>query len=729
MKDYAKKAAFPIILSTLLVSMTMNIYNHSEIIPITVLAFIFLTALFFLFKLLSKRKILGGLVYTAILFGVLFFLMSFMFSNWRVAPMPFSSWFYAAQDESTKFTPFSLILFVGISYFLASVLFYYTQIIYRSAAVLLCSLIPFAIYAKRYETPETIYIAAVLIVFLALMVHQRQLSHKEHIVLTDGSYWISVSLFVGVVIGLAIILPKPEITPLRNTFDEMVEAMEGVSVNSDTVIGKLQTETDGSEFTEAPTGQMYYYVLSNDAPLYLKSQTFDEYSGKRRWRVSEEYYVNGYPNWENTTLFTDYKDIVDVIKEYQELSGITDGYYTPDVDHQPSMTAEVYASEFPAQYALTTNGIHYITEIDNSDRTTYRNAHGDIFWEVSYMPPNDKYRIQYSSENWDMRNGVAKFTTQFDRNSFKEILTEIEKCDDNETFPEAAELHLAKYFIEELDNAEKYLDDTKGEISDEIQALADEITKDCDSDYEKAVAIRNYFLLGDYRYQIGFRPSGNDIETFIFEDKTGICVDYATATVLLARAADLPARYTTGFLMTEPMSDGYYAIRDKHGHAWAEIYISGYGWMTFDSTPASDEIDDTTDNGNQNNIDPMETMWIMFVLAGVGVLLAILIIVFMPSIREGFFRLVFSLSKGEKKIVKLYKRTSKLLGKKSGENTEAFSTVELCLLAKEKFGYDISPITKLTEKVCYGRMTAKRNETEKSFECYKELIKAIKKKK
>ncbi len=720
MKDYAKKAAFPIILSTLLVSMTMNIYNDSEIIPITVLAFIFITILFFLFKLLTKRKILGGLVYTAILIGVLFFMMSYMFSNWYAAPMPFSSWFYAAQDESTKFAPFSIILFVGMAFFLSSVLFYYTQIIYRSAAVLLCSLIPFAIYAKRYETPETIYIAAVLIVFLALMVHQRQLSHKEHIVLTDGSYWISVSLFVGVVIGLAIILPKPQVTPLRDTFDEMIEAMEGVTVDTDQVIGKLQTETDGSEFNEAPTGKMYYYVLSDDAPLYLKSQTYDEYAGKRRWRVSEKYYVSGYPDWENTTLFTDYKDIVDVIKEYQELNGISDGYYTPDIDHPPAAEAEIYAVDFPSQYALTTNGIHYITEIDGDSRVTYENAHGDIFWEVSYMPPNDKYKIHYSSENWDIENGAIKFAMQFDRKSFRELLTEIEKCDDEEIFDEAAELYLAKYFIEELDDAEKYLDDTKGEISDEIKALAAEITKDCNSDYEKALAIRNYFIFGDYRYQLGYRASGSDIETFIFEDKTGICVDYATATVLLARASGLPARYTTGFLMTEPVSDGYYAIRDKHGHAWAEIYISGYGWMTIDSTPASDTSDGITENTEQN-IDPAETMWLVFVLSGIGVLLAIMIIVFMPTIKEGIFRIIFSLSNGEKKIVRLYKRTSKLLGKKSGENTEAFSTVELSVLAKEKFGYDISPITKLTEKVCYGRMTAERKEAKNSFECYKEL--------
>lgn len=724
MKDYAKKAAFPIILSALLVSMIMNIYNDSEIIPITVLALIVITALFFLFKLLTKRKILGGLVYTAILFGTFFFLMSFMFSNWYAAPMPFSSWFYAAQDETTKFAPFSIVLFVAFSFFLSSVLFYYTQIIYRSAAVLLCSLIPFAIYAKRYETPETVYIAAVLIVFLALMVHQRQLSHKEHIVLTDGSYWISVSLFVGVVIGLAIIIPKPQVTPLRDTFDEMIEAMEGVSVDADQVIGKLQTETDGSEFNEAPTGKMYYYVLSDDAPLYLKSQTYDEYIGKRRWRVTKEYYETGYSDWGSKQSYLTYSNIVEAVRTYQEANGITDGYDTPEVENNIGTSAEIYASDFPAQYALTANGIYTVRETDYSERVTYRNSHGDVFWEVLYMPPTDKYKIYYSSENADMMDGAAEFAMQFDRKSFRELLVEIENFNDEEGSSDFT----AMYFRQELDDAEKYLDDTKREISDEIQALADEITEGCYSDFEKANAIRNYFLSGDYSYQLGFRASGSDIETFIFEDKTGICVDYATATVLLARAAGLPARYTTGFLMTEPMSDGYYAVRDKHGHAWAEIYISGYGWMTFDSTPASDEIDDGM-GGTEQNIDPMETMWVVFVLSAIGVLLAILIIVFMPTIREGIFRIIFSLSKGEKKVVRLYKRTSKLLGKKSGENTEAYSTVELAVLAKEKFGYDISPVTKLTEKVCYGKIPAEKNETEKSFECYKGLLKVIKKKK
>ncbi len=723
MKDYAKSAAFPIILSTLLVSMTMNIYNNSEIVPITVLAFVFQAVLFFLFKLLTKRKILGGLIYTAILFGLLFGLGSFMFSQWYVAPMPFSSWFYAAQDETTTFAPYSIVLFVGFSYFLASVIFYYTQIIYRSVAVLLCSLIPFAIYAKRYETPEIIYIAAVLIVFLALMVHQRQLMVKDHIVMTDGSYWISVSLFVGVVIGLAVIIPKPEITPLRNAFDEMIEKMEGISVDSDNIVGKLETMTTGSEFNEAPTGQMYYFVLSDDAPLYLKSQSYDEYVGKRRWQVAEKYYQTGYNDWQEDKTYLHYDMLTDAMKFYRDTYGIGTEYNIPDAQSNAKV-AEIYASDFPSQYALTANGVYSIKELDNEERIVFMNPHGDIFWEVSYMPANDKYKMYYSSENADMFSGAIEFSRQFDRESFKKILEEMVSYDDEDGNSNL----IATAFLEDFYDTESYHKDTKGEISVEIQNLADEITKDCNSDVEKALAIQNYFLSGDYKYQLGYRASGSDIETFIFEDKTGICVDYATSVVLLARAADLPARYTVGFLMTEPMTEGYYAVRDKHAHAWAEIYISGYGWMTFDATPPSDEADEGIVT-EQQDIDPMETMWVVFVLSGIGVILAILIIVFMPAIREWIFRIIFSLSKGEKKIVRLYKRTSKLLGKKSGENTEAFSTVELSVLAKEKFGYDISPITKLTEKVCYGRMTAERKEAENSFECYKELLKVIKKKK
>ncbi|MGN0654284.1 MAG: transglutaminase family protein [Oscillospiraceae bacterium] len=722
MKEYAKKAAFPIILSALLVSMIMNIYNGAQIVPITVAAFVVEGILFFLFKLLSKRKVLGGLIYTVILIGVLFFLGQTLMSNWYDAPIPFSSWFYAAQDESTAFLPFSILLFVGFSFFLASVLFYYTQIIYRSAAVLLCSLIPFAIYAKRYETPDIIYIAAVLVVFLALMVHQRQLSDKDFKVFTDGSYWISVTIFVAAVIAFAVAVPKFEVTPLRDKFDEMIEAMEGVSVNSDRAMGKMSTISSGSDFSAEPTGQMYYYVLSDDAPLYLKSQSYDEYEGDRKWSVSKEYYEMGYSYWENEMSYLDYATFVSALKEYAEDNGISEQYFIPDIKSSVK-TAEIYASDFPSQYALTANGILGITEIDNEMRVTFRNPHGDIFWESSYMPPTDKYRITYYSENNDIRNGAAKFAMQFDRNSFKDTCTQIFDNPDTDYVFKAA----VKLFSEECEEAEKYLHDTKGEIPQRIKELAEEITADCSSDYEKAAAIEEYFLTNGYRYQLGYKALSPDIETFIFKDKTGICADYATAYVLMARAVDLPARYTVGFLMTEPMSEGYYAVRDRDAHAWAEVYIAGYGWMTFDATPASVVSGNELAQNAENNNDPVKTMVIFLIVVAAAVIVAILLILFMPMIKEGVFRISLGFSGKEKAVVKLYRHTAWLIAKKFNINTKAFSTVELCEYSKNELFYDISPITKLVEKVCYGKIAPQKEEIEKSIDCYKTLYTVIKK--
>ena len=56
---------------------------------------------------------------------------------------------------------------------------------------------------------------------------------------------------------------------------------------------------------------------------------------------------------------------------------------------------------------------------------------------------------------------------------------------------------------------------------------------------------------------------------------------------ILLRAAGVPARYVTGFLPGEYNDlGGDYIIRQSDAHAWVEVYFPGYGWITFDPTPA-----------------------------------------------------------------------------------------------------------------------------------------------
>ncbi len=73
---------------------------------------------------------------------------------------------------------------------------------------------------------------------------------------------------------------------------------------------------------------------------------------------------------------------------------------------------------------------------------------------------------------------------------------------------------------------------------------------------------------------------------FLFVKKRGNCRHFATAFVLLCRAQGIPARIVTGFLPGQlNKTTGYWEVRGKHAHVWAEIYLPYWNWVPFDATP------------------------------------------------------------------------------------------------------------------------------------------------
>ncbi len=73
---------------------------------------------------------------------------------------------------------------------------------------------------------------------------------------------------------------------------------------------------------------------------------------------------------------------------------------------------------------------------------------------------------------------------------------------------------------------------------------------------------------------------------FLRSSDTGYCVHYATATVVLLRAAGIPARYVSGYLVSAKAGVSV-PVRMRQAHAWAECYINGYGWVVLESTPST----------------------------------------------------------------------------------------------------------------------------------------------
>ena len=60
------------------------------------------------------------------------------------------------------------------------------------------------------------------------------------------------------------------------------------------------------------------------------------------------------------------------------------------------------------------------------------------------------------------------------------------------------------------------------------------------------------------------------------ERSAGVCQDHAHAFISIARSIGFPARYASGYLMMDDTP------LQQASHAWAEVYLSGLGWVGFD---------------------------------------------------------------------------------------------------------------------------------------------------
>ena len=158
-----------------------------------------------------------------------------------------------------------------------------------------------------------------------------------------------------------------------------------------------------------------------------------------------------------------------------------------------------------------------------------------------------------------------------------------------------------------------YLRLPRKKISSRVRALAKEITKECGTAYEKAVALRDY-LRNNYPYTLEESvkvPAGKEgCDYFLFELKKGHCEYFACTLAVLARCAGLPSRVVTGY------SPGNYntltqcfEVYEYHAHAWTQIYIENMGWLTMDGTPPSSLDTEVLPRGLGHLRDPFGDEW------------------------------------------------------------------------------------------------------------------------
>lgn len=143
------------------------------------------------------------------------------------------------------------------------------------------------------------------------------------------------------------------------------------------------------------------------------------------------------------------------------------------------------------------------------------------------------------------------------------------------------------------------------------EKLAAEIVADIRPEYRdkpvaQALAIKRWLEKNAFYTRKSSHAGQKDpVASFLFGNLRGYCVHLSHAMAFLLRARGIPARVSAGYAAPEERRGGGSAllIQNQDAHAWAEMYIRGFGWVIVDVSPEqSDE-----DGGEQVNRDLQRT--------------------------------------------------------------------------------------------------------------------------
>jgi transglutaminase-like putative cysteine protease len=134
-------------------------------------------------------------------------------------------------------------------------------------------------------------------------------------------------------------------------------------------------------------------------------------------------------------------------------------------------------------------------------------------------------------------------------------------------------------------------------LTPELRGLAG-LLEDPEADTRGTLRNIERYLAQNYTYNLEAKriPAGADfVDTFLFQNKEGYCVHFASSFAVLARLNGIPTRYATGFLTTLPaglfpfegnLESGHGTVSGLSSHAWPEVWLEDRGWTAWEATTA-----------------------------------------------------------------------------------------------------------------------------------------------
>lgn len=98
-----------------------------------------------------------------------------------------------------------------------------------------------------------------------------------------------------------------------------------------------------------------------------------------------------------------------------------------------------------------------------------------------------------------------------------------------------------------------------------------------------AVSALMHAIHRDFEFQSGVTTSSTSVVE-VFQQRRGVCQDFAHVMLAALRSHGLAARYVSGYLLTDPPPGQPRLMGADASHAWVAAYHPVFGWLEFDPT-------------------------------------------------------------------------------------------------------------------------------------------------
>lgn len=93
----------------------------------------------------------------------------------------------------------------------------------------------------------------------------------------------------------------------------------------------------------------------------------------------------------------------------------------------------------------------------------------------------------------------------------------------------------------------------------------------------------------DFEFEPGATTVSTSVDEVLYQ-RRGVCQDFAHLMLACLRGHGLPARYVSGYLLTDPPPGMARLMGADASHAWVAAYSPQHGWVEFD--PTNDQLAD-----------------------------------------------------------------------------------------------------------------------------------------